>query len=142
MHKIKSQRNGKIGLCAYKLDMAKAYDRVEWAFLEQMMKKLGFTEDWIAKVMNCVRSAVFSVILNGNPSGRIVPQRGLRQGYPLSPYLFLLCAEGLSCLINDAANRGIIQGLKISSTRLLYPTCFSRTIASYSLKLLSSKQEV
>lgn len=66
------------------------------------------------KVMNCVRSAVFSVILNENPSERIVPKRCLRQGCPLSSYLFLLCVEHLSCLMNDAANRGLIEGLKIS----------------------------
>lgn len=82
MHKIKSQKKGKAGLCAFKLDMAKAYDRVEWVFLEMMMCKLGFSEDWVHKIMNCVKGVSFSALLNGNPTGKIIPQRGLRQVAP------------------------------------------------------------
>lgn len=78
MHKIRSHKKGKEGMCAFKLDMAKAYDRVEWGFLEGMMTKLGFCVDWIDKIMNCVTGATFSVLINGNPKGSITPKRGLR----------------------------------------------------------------
>ncbi|KAK2454351.1 hypothetical protein QL285_001920 [Trifolium repens] len=77
------------------------------------MSKMGFSQQWIGWIMLCVETVDYSVILNGNPVGPIIPGRGLRQGDPLSPYLFIICAEGLSSLINQAENRGDIYGVKI-----------------------------
>jgi hypothetical protein len=79
--------------------MAKAYDRVEWSCLEHIMIKLGFSENWVSLVMKCVESVKFSVRVNGHFSEIFSPSRGIRQGDPMSPYLFLLCAEGLSSLL-------------------------------------------
>ena len=89
-----------------KLDISKAYDRVEWHFLQRVMEKLGFPVDWIERVMNCVTTPSFSILINGKPHGMIHPSRGICQGDPLSPYLFLLCAEGLSTLLKKQSQKG------------------------------------
>ena len=78
MHCINKKRKGKKGLMAIKLDMSKAYNYVEWAYLEVMMRKLGFQDRWISLMMMCVTTMSYSVLLNGEPRGKIVPTRGLR----------------------------------------------------------------
>jgi hypothetical protein len=98
---------------AIKLDMSKAYDRVEWTFLEPVIRKLGFAEQWIALIMRCVTSVCYQVLINGTPYGNIKPTRGIRQGDPLSPYLFLFCAEGLSSLLWKAKREKKITGVPI-----------------------------
>ena len=94
--------------------MSKAYDRVEWFFLEKIMEKLGFDDKWISLISSCIRSVSFSVMINGEPHGHFHLQRGLWQGDPLSPYLFLLCAEGLHSLIKQAELSGDLKGVSIS----------------------------
>ena len=98
---------------AIKLDMGKAYDQVEWAYLEAMMRKLGFHERWINLMMMCVSTVSYSMLIIGEPKGRIVPTRGLRQGDSISPYLFLLCAEGLLAMLRKVENGGIPRGIVV-----------------------------
>ena len=102
MHYLESKKDGKDGCMAVKLDMSKAYNRVEWAFIEKVMEKMGFHERWISLIMHCITTISYSVLINGVAYGSIIPTRGLCQGDPISLYLFLLCADGFSSLINNA----------------------------------------
>ena len=82
-------------------------------FLEKILLKMGFKELWVAFIMQCVTTISYSLLLNGEPQGFIHPSRGLRQGDPLSPFLFLFCAEGLNALLCTAASEGDIRGYSI-----------------------------
>ncbi|GAU25702.1 hypothetical protein TSUD_216310 [Trifolium subterraneum] len=113
IHHMKSKTRGKKGDVALKLDISKAYDRIDWEFLRDMMSKMGFSQQWIDWIMLCVEIVDYSVIVNGHKVGPVVPDRGLRQGDPLSPYLFIICAEGLSALIRQAEARKGLHGIKI-----------------------------
>ena len=97
-----------------KLDMKKAYDRLEWNFLEACMLKMGFSEIWVNGIMTCVRTVSFNVKFNGEPLPFFQPSRGLRQGDPLSPYLFILMANTMSCLIKSAVEEGTSTGIRLN----------------------------
>lgn len=97
-----------------KLDMIKAYNRIEWDFLHNMMLKMGFPPCWVDRVMTCVSTVSYSFLINCQPQDPIIPQRGLRQGDPISPYLFLLCAEGFGGLIKKAHEDGKLHGIAVN----------------------------
>lgn len=99
---------------AVKTDMSKAYDRIEWDFLREVLMRLGFHDIWISWIMECVSSVSYSFLINGAPQGGVLPSRGLRQGDPLSPYLFILCTEVLSGLCMQAQERGSLVGVKVA----------------------------
>ena len=99
---------------AIKLDMSKAYDRVEWKFVREIMLRMGFVQNWVDYIMNCMSTISYQVMLNGSIGETFRPTRGLRQGDPLSPFLCLICGEGLSSLMKMATKEGILKGVKAS----------------------------
>ena len=100
---------------ATKLDISKAYDRVEWSFLRNILLRLGIDNQWVRLAMKTICIASYSVFINGEPKGCITPSQDIKQEDPLSPYLFLLCAEGLSSLIRHAVASQSLHG-KLSCT--------------------------
>lgn len=99
MHFLKRKRRGRDTHMAIKIDMSKAYDRIEWSYLKAILSKLGYDQWWIHLISQCVCTVSYNILHDSRDIGPILPSRGLRQGDPLSPYLFILCAEGLSALI-------------------------------------------
>lgn len=124
MHKLKFMYTGKLGFLALKLDMSKTCDRVEWVFVCEIMLKLGFVESWVKKIWNCISSISVSVLINGDPCVEVSPQRVLRQGCPLSPYLFILYVEGLSGMIRDAERRRAMHARKVARGSLVISHLF------------------
>ena len=81
---MKQKKSGAVGEVALKLDVSKAYDRVDWGFLKNQMLQMGFSRKWISWIMLCVSTVSYSVNFNGQQVGPIKPWRGLRQGDPMS----------------------------------------------------------
>jgi hypothetical protein len=102
--------------CALKLDMRKAYDRVEWNYLEAIMRRMGFHNRWVQLIMRMVSSVSFSVLFNGRPLEEFSPSRGILQGDPISPYLFLIGAEGLLGLLKQSRQSLHLQGIQVAPT--------------------------
>lgn len=113
-HHLKNKRNGNCFEVGFKIDMNKAFDRVEWDFLCEAMSKLGFDAFWIHLIMQCITTVSLSVILNGKPSHTFTPSRGIRQGDHLSPYLFLIGCAILYINLNKRLNDGYIRGIKLA----------------------------
>lgn len=101
-----------MGLVALKIDIIKAYDRMEWTYHEQILVKLGFANTVVSLLMMCVKFVIYKVSVGRELVGPSYPSKGLRQGDPLSPYLFILCMEGLSIMLQKFEGEGALHGAK------------------------------
>ncbi|KAL8120291.1 hypothetical protein AgCh_017451 [Apium graveolens] len=113
-HFMRRKTQGDTGIAGLKIDISKAYDRLEWDFVKNMMQKSGFHQLWIDRVMKMVSSVTYKFTHNGQEFGSVIPSRGLRQGDPISPYLYIICAEALSAMIRRNENVGLIHGCTIA----------------------------
>ena len=115
LHYLKTSKADQRCAMAVKTDMSKAYDRLEWDFIALVLARLGFHRSLITLIIQCISSVTYSFLINGLPRGKVVSSRGIRQGDPLSPYIFIMCSEVLSGLCNRAQEDGLLQGIKVAS---------------------------
>ena len=106
---MRKKRSGEEGV-VFKIDFEKAYDHVDWGFLDHVLQRKGFSQKWRSWIRGCLSSSSFAILVNGNAKGWVKASRGLRQGDPLSPFLFTLVADVLSRLMIRAEETGIIEG--------------------------------
>ncbi|GJS96023.1 reverse transcriptase domain, reverse transcriptase zinc-binding domain protein [Tanacetum coccineum] len=102
----------------FKVDFEKAYDSINWIFILDLMKRMGFGEKLCKWVEICLRSATMSILVNGFPSEEFGLERGVRQGDPLSPFLFILAAEGLNAIVTEAVEKGIFRGVVVGANKV------------------------
>jgi hypothetical protein len=110
IHSLKSSRTPGMLI---KLDLSKAFDRASWKYIRAVLDSFGFAQEWINWIMNLTSSAFFSILVNGVPSKPFSPSRGICQGDPLSPFLFILLAEGLGRYIKASVLEGSLKGLPL-----------------------------
>ena len=104
LHCMHKHNSDNIGFMAFKLNMSKAYDRVDWTLLEELIRKMGFNERFITLTMICVKTVTYSILVNREPKGFIQPFKRIRQGNPLSPFLFFTMHRRIEWLHQTCRN--------------------------------------
>ncbi|KAI3506473.1 hypothetical protein L1887_28832 [Cichorium endivia] len=103
----------KKNILLFKADFEKAFDSVNWCFLNDIMAQMGYGDKWRMWIMGCLRSARASILVNGSPTKEFSMEKGVRQGDPLSPFLFIMVMEGLNVVMKEARIKGLFTGIKI-----------------------------
>ncbi|KAJ0548185.1 putative RNA-directed DNA polymerase [Helianthus annuus] len=106
-------KKNKRKILIFKVDFQRAYDSLNWKFLFQSMEYMGFPAKWVSWIKGCLNSGRGSVLVNGSPTDEFPFKRGLRQGDPLSPFLFILAMEVVNMLMNRAVEVGLFRGIKL-----------------------------
>lgn len=109
---LRHQSNKPSLIC--KLEFEKAFDRVDWDFLLYLLGRMGFGNRWKRWIKGCMSSAHFSILINGSPKGFFKAERGIRQGDPLSPFLFVIVGEALSRMIDAGNSANLIKGFEVA----------------------------
>ncbi|CAL1383881.1 unnamed protein product [Linum trigynum] len=115
LHHFKNHKRGRRRDMMLKLDMKKAYDMVDWDCLEALLEKYGFEDRWCKWVSTCIRSVKFSILFNGEATDLFTLSRGIRQGDPLSPFLFILMSNALTFFIDKEVAQEHLKGIKLNS---------------------------
>ncbi|KAJ9539578.1 hypothetical protein OSB04_026084 [Centaurea solstitialis] len=103
----------------FKVDFEKAYDSVDWDCLLGTLARMGFGKKWIGWIQACLRSSTVSILLNGSPTKEFRMGKGLRQGDPMAPFLFLIVAENLNLLMEEAVDKGLYHGIKVGNEEVI-----------------------
>lgn len=114
LHYLKNSGAEKTCPMAVKTDMSKAYDRLEWEFFALVLQRLGFHDTRTNLIMQCLTTVSYSFLINETVKGSVIPNRGLRQGDPISPYIFILCGEVLTGLCKVAERNGSLIGIRVA----------------------------
>jgi len=109
----------KYELLLFKVDFEKTYDSVDFHYLDVVMVQMNFPTLWQKWISKCIGSATASVLVNGSPTMEFPFEKGLRQGDPLSPFLFLLAAEGFSVMMNAVVATGLFHGYNIGQQNMV-----------------------
>lgn len=110
IHSLKLLKNPGMIL---KLDLSKVFNKLSRNYIHQMLIVFGFSATWTKWIMNLISTPSYSILLNGSPSKPFRPSRGIHQGDPLSPFLFVLMAEGLSRLLHPAISSHSLKGISL-----------------------------
>ena len=123
LHTISGKR-GQTGYMAIKLDLEKAYDRLEWHFVRDILQLYKFPEPLTKLILSCISTFSIFVLVNGGKLDSFLPSRGIRQGDPLSPYLFIMCMEMLGFLIDLKCEENLWDLVKASRNGLAFSHLF------------------
>jgi hypothetical protein len=96
-----------------KLDLSKSFDKLSCDYMKYVLLAFGFESSWVDWILNLTSSTFFSILINGVPSHPFSPTCGIRQGDPLSPFLFIIMEEGLSCSIQASIENHTLTGLPL-----------------------------
>ncbi|GJR47768.1 RNA-directed DNA polymerase, eukaryota, reverse transcriptase zinc-binding domain protein [Tanacetum coccineum] len=105
-------------LLIFKVDFEKAFDSISWNYLIHILDSFGFGNKWCSWIKACLNSSRASILINGSPTSEFSIKRGLRQGDPLSPFLFILVMEGLHNAFEEAVGNGLITGVNIKNSTI------------------------